>query len=69
MHIFEMAQNAGIAFKLGSSYKESLNPTCVPSKWPQNAGIAFMVGFSYKEGLNPTCVLSKWPKMQVLHLG
>jgi hypothetical protein len=26
MHIFEMAQNASIAFRVGSSYKEGLNP-------------------------------------------
>jgi hypothetical protein len=35
MRTFEMAQNAGIVFKVGSSYKEGLNPTCVLSKWPK----------------------------------
>jgi hypothetical protein len=35
MRIFKMAQNAGIAFRVGSLYKESLNPTCVLSKWPK----------------------------------
>jgi hypothetical protein len=35
MRIFEMAQNAGIAVRVGSSYKEGLNPTCVLSKWPE----------------------------------
>jgi hypothetical protein len=35
MRTFEMAQNAGIAFRVGSSYKEGLKPTCVLSKWPK----------------------------------
>ncbi len=35
MRPFEVAQNAGIAFRVGSSYKESLNPTCVLSEWPK----------------------------------
>jgi hypothetical protein len=26
---FRMTQNAGIAFRVGSSFKEGLNPTCV----------------------------------------
>jgi hypothetical protein len=70
MRTFEMAQNASITFRVGSSYKEGLNPTCVLSKWPKmQVLIAFRVGSLYKEGLNPTCVLSKWPKMKVLHLG
>ncbi len=33
MRIFRMTQNVGIAFKVGSSYKDCLNPTCVLSKW------------------------------------
>jgi hypothetical protein len=35
MRTFEMAQNASIAFTVGSSYKEGLNLTCVVSKWPK----------------------------------
>jgi hypothetical protein len=35
MCIFGMTHNAGIAFRVGSSYEESLNPTCVLSKWPK----------------------------------
>ncbi len=33
MRIFGVTQNAGIAFRVGSSYKDCLNPTCVLSKW------------------------------------
>jgi hypothetical protein len=35
MRIFCVPQNAGIAFRVGSSYKESLNPTCIRSEWPK----------------------------------
>jgi len=35
MHTFEVTLNAGIAFRVKSSYKESLNPTCVLSEWPK----------------------------------
>ncbi len=49
MRTFEMAQNASIAFRVGSLYKKSLNPTCVLSKWPKmqvlHLGQVFRVGY------------------------
>jgi hypothetical protein len=35
MRIFYVPQNAGIAFRVGSLYKENLNLTCVLSEWPK----------------------------------
>jgi hypothetical protein len=35
MRTFGMTLNAGIAFRVKSSYKESLNPTCVFLEWPK----------------------------------
>jgi hypothetical protein len=35
MRTFGMTLNAGIPFKVKSSYKESLNPTCILLEWPQ----------------------------------
>jgi hypothetical protein len=35
MGIFGMTLNAGIAFRVRSSYKERLNFTCVLSEWPK----------------------------------
>jgi hypothetical protein len=35
MRTFGVTLNAGIAFRVRSSYKESLNPTCVLSEWPK----------------------------------
>jgi hypothetical protein len=68
MCIFCVTQNAGIAFRVRSSYEDAWTHMRT-FEMAQNAGIAFRVRSSYKESLNPTCVLSKWPKMQVLHLG
>jgi lipoprotein signal peptidase len=44
MHTFEMAQNAGIAFRVGSCIKK-LEPHMRTFKMAQNAGIAFRVRF------------------------
>jgi hypothetical protein len=35
MRTFGMTVNVGIAFRVKSLYKESLNPTCVLSEWPK----------------------------------
>jgi hypothetical protein len=35
MRTFGVTLNAGITFRVGSSYKESLNPTCVLSERPK----------------------------------
>jgi hypothetical protein len=35
MRTFEVTLNAGIAFRVIFSYKESLNRTCILSKWPK----------------------------------
>jgi hypothetical protein len=35
MRTFGVTLNAGIAFRVRSSYKENLNPTCVLSEWPK----------------------------------
>ncbi len=35
MGIFGVTLNVGIAFKVRSSYKESLNFTCILSEWPK----------------------------------
>ncbi len=35
MRSFGVTLNAGITFRVRSSYKESLNPTCVLSEWPK----------------------------------
>jgi hypothetical protein len=35
MRTFDVTQNAGIAFRVRSSYKENLNLTCVLSEWPK----------------------------------
>jgi hypothetical protein len=48
MSNFGMTQNAGIAFRLGSSFKET-KPHMRNFGVTQNANIAFRVGFSFKE--------------------
>jgi hypothetical protein len=48
MHPFGVAQNAGIAFRVGFSYKDVWTPHMRIFCVAQNAGIAFRVGFSYK---------------------
>jgi hypothetical protein len=35
MRIFGVTQNVGIAFRVGSSFKEGLTPTCVFLVWPK----------------------------------
>jgi hypothetical protein len=48
MRNFGMTQNAGIAFRVGSSLKR-LKPHMRNFGVTQNADIAFRVGFSFKE--------------------
>jgi len=50
--------NAGIAFRVRSSYKESLNLTCVLSPFgvTQSAGIAFRVGLFQSDFAYAYCV-------------
>jgi hypothetical protein len=48
MRTFEMAQNAGIAFRVKSSFKEGLKPHMRIFCVTQNAGIAFKVRSSYE---------------------
>ncbi len=56
MHTFKMAQNASIAFRVGSSYKEKLEPHMRTFEMAQNAGITFRVGLFQSDFASAYCV-------------